>query len=306
MDQQQISPPTDTTCKTHTEPEEQKQQCHSALPISTSSTSTNLPSSNTQIQVDCKLCDNCEYNVIALYCTECKLSLCQSCDNEWYVKLYTVLHLITLYYRAFCNHILIKLLYMIYYHLLHRHLPARKRCHTRRARFDTVITDALIRAEREGSVSEYCCNSSDRSDSNNIKKYKYEADDGDWHVFKNGSKTLHLDSEITLELNNMLVTGYTSKNKLKLSLPPQSVQYLFIQCVNPDLEFSCELTQRFSIKPARIGALPSITDANLYTSSTPPHILQQHTKQYGTVSDYSATDPMGADIFQYYLVCHIL
>lgn len=53
----------------------------------------------------------------------------------------------------------------------------------------------------------------------------------------------------------MKIVNYEGKNKLRLSLPPQSLQYIFIQCMDQEQEFSCELTQRFSIKQARVGGV---------------------------------------------------
>lgn len=45
-----------------------------------------------------------------------------------------------------------------------------------------------------------------------------------------------------------------------------------------------------------------LNDALQYTVSTPIHILQQATKQYGTITDYSTTDNnVGSDIICYYL-----
>lgn len=156
----------------------------------------------------------------------------------------------------------------------------------------------LIKTEKEGKMSDY---SQVHPEGRDIRKFILETDDGYWYLFKNSSKEQHLETELDFSLSNMTIQGFGNSRKLRISLPPQSLQYVYVKRVNDEEECGCDLTQRLSLGAARPGAVPRISEPDRISVDTPLDELRSLTEKLGSVTDYSKTDPVGSDILQYYL-----
>ena len=122
---------------------------------------------------------------------------------------------------------------------------------------------------------------------------------GYYYLFKNDSKELHLDAELEFNMSNLAIVGFEAAVKVKVSLPPGSLQYVHLRRVDPTLNCNCEITQRFALVPARPGKLPLVYVPVTYTCDTPIEVLRAQTEKEGTCTDHGAQDPAGLLIHQY-------
>lgn len=223
-----------------------------------SSSATPAPN-DSDVVVSERLCDNCDENPVALYCTNCTMELCETCDADF-------------------------------------HRPAKFATHVRKARFPTAVADIFRKCEKEGKMSDY---GASKPEGKNILKYVLEYEEGYYYAFRNNSKDLHLDAELEFNFTNLAIVGFEAATKIKISLPPDSGQYVHLQRVDPTLNCNCEITQRFALVPARAGKVSSVSVPVTYTSATPIDILKIQTEKEGSCTDHGSQDPAGLLIHQY-------
>jgi len=133
----------------------------------------------------------------------------------------------------------------------------------------------------------------------NILKYVLEYEEGYYYLFKNNSKELHLDAELEFKMTNLHIVGFENASKVKVSLPPGSLQFVHFKRVDSTQNCNCEITQRFALNPPKAGKLPSVYVPITYTIDTPLDVLKAQTEKEGICTDHSTHDPAGALIFQY-------
>lgn len=204
-------------------------------------------------------CENCEDAPVALYCADCKMEFCERCDADF-------------------------------------HKPAKKASHVRKARFPTAIAEILIKCEKEGKASDY---GSSKPEGKNILKYVLEYEEGYFYLFKNNSKELHLDAELEFKMTNLVIVGFEAADKVKVSLPPGSLQYVHLKRVDSTQNCTCEITQRFALNPPKAGKLPSVSIPVTYTPDTPLDVLIEQALKEGVCTDHGTQDQNGLLIFQY-------
>lgn len=120
-----------------------------------------------------------------------------------------------------------------------------------------------------------------------------------YYLFKNNSKELHLDAELEFKMTNLVIVGFEEASKVKVSLPPGSLQYVHLKRVDSTQNCNCEITQRFALNPPKVGKLPSVSIPVTYTIDTPREILMEQTAKEGTCIDHGTQDPNGLLIWQY-------
>lgn len=206
-----------------------------------------------------RLCENCEEQPVTLYCADCKMEFCEQCDGDF-------------------------------------HRPAKKAGHVRKARFPTAVADILVKCEKEGKASDY---GASKPEGKNIMKYVLEYDEGYYYLFKNNSKELHLDTELDFKMTNLQIAGFEDASKVRVSLPPGSLQYVHLRRVDPAQPCHCEIMQRFTLNPPRPGKLPSVYVPVVYTLDTPEDVLKTQTEKEGVCTDHGSQDEAGLLIFQY-------
>jgi hypothetical protein len=176
------------------------------------------------------------------------------------------------------------------------HKPAKKAVHIRKARFPTGVADILRKCEKEGKASDY---GSSKPEGKLIKKYVLEYEEGYWYLFKNDSKDLHLDAELEFKMQNLTIVGFEQASKVKVSLPPASLQYVHLKRTDSTQNCNCEITQRFALNPPKAGKLPSVYIPVTYDITTPVAVLREQTEKDGTCTDHGTQDPNGLLIHQY-------
>jgi len=204
-------------------------------------------------------CDNCEEQPVALYCADCKMEFCERCDGDF-------------------------------------HRPAKKASHVRKARFPTAIADILRKCEKEGKCSDYGASKPEGKD---ILKYVLEYEEGFFYLFRNNSKDVHLDTELEFKMTNLVIVGFEEASKVKVSLPPSSLQYVHLKRVDAAQSCSCEIAQRFALTAPKAGRLPSVYVPVTYTADTPQEVLEAQTEKEGLCTDHGTQDPAGLVIHQY-------
>lgn len=122
---------------------------------------------------------------------------------------------------------------------------------------------------------------------------------GYYYLWRNDSKDLHLDTELDFKLSNLQIVGFESASKLKISLPPASLQYVHLRRVDPKQSCNCEITQRFALNPPKAGKLPTVSVPVTYSADTPEAELRAQTLKEGVCTDHGTQDPNGLLIFQY-------
>lgn len=163
-------------------------------------------------------CQNCDENPVTLYCADCKMEFCDRCDADF-------------------------------------HKPAKMASHIRKARFPTAVADILRKCEKEGKASDY---GASKPEGKNILKYVLEYEEGYYYLFKNNSKELHLDAELEFKMSNLQIVGFENASKVKVSLPPASLQYVHLKRVDSTQNCNCEITQRFALNPPKAGDRPQL------------------------------------------------
>jgi hypothetical protein len=158
------------------------------------------------------------------------------------------------------------------------HRPAKMKVHSRKARFPEDITEILIKCEKEGKLSDF---GSLKPEGKSVHKYVLEYEDGYFYMWKNLSKDLHLDTELTLKLNNLKILDHNQTEKLKVSLPPGTVQYIHFQRINKNEACSCDISQRFALTPAKPGKLPSVSIPVVLTKDSSEVELRKWTEKEG-------------------------
>ena len=126
-----------------------------------------------------------------------------------------------------------------------------------------------------------------------------EYEEGYYYLFKNNSTTLHLDAELEFKMSNLHIVGFESATKVKVSLPPGSLQYVHLQRKDPTQNCNCEITQRFALNPPKAGKLPSVYVPVTYTADSPLDVLKAQTEKEGICTDHGTQDPAGLTIHQY-------
>jgi len=206
-----------------------------------------------------RTCENCEEMPITLYCADCKMEFCDRCDADF-------------------------------------HKPAKKATHVRKARFPTAVADILRKCEKEGKASDY---GATKPEGKSIHKYVLEYEEGYYYLFKNDSKELHLDAELEFKMTNLIIVGFEQANKVKVSLPPASLQYVHLKRVDASQSCSCEISQRFALNAPKAGRLPSVYVPVTYTADTPRDVLEAQTEKEGLCTDHGSQDPAGLLIHQF-------
>jgi len=120
-----------------------------------------------------------------------------------------------------------------------------------------------------------------------------------YYLFKNNSKDLHLDAELEFKMSNLHIVGFESASKVKVSLPPASLQYVHLKRVDSTASCSCEISQRFALNAPKAGRLPSVYVPVTYTADSPLDVLQAQTEKEGLCTDHGTQDPAGLLIHQY-------
>lgn len=206
-----------------------------------------------------RVCDNCEESPISLYCPECKMEFCDQCDADF-------------------------------------HRPVKKAAHVRKVRFPTAIAEILLKCEKEGKASDY---GASKPEGKNILKYVLEYDEGYYYLFKNNSKELHLDTELDFKLTNLQIVGFEEASKVRVSLPPGSLQYVHLKRLDAAQPCHCEIMQRFTLNPPQAGKQPSVYVPVVYTLDTPEEVLREQTEKEGVCTDHGSQDEAGLLIFQF-------
>jgi len=206
-----------------------------------------------------RLCENCEADPIAFYCAECKMEFCERCDADF-------------------------------------HRPVKKSTHVRKVRFPTAIADILRRCEKEGKVSDYGASKPEGKD---VLKYVLEYEDGYYYLFKNNSSDVHLDTELEFKMENLDIVGFEGESRVRVSLPPSSLQYIHLHRKDSKLACKCEVLQRFALTPPKPGKLPSVYVPVVYTADTPVEVLMAQTEKEGHCTDHGNADASGQMIHQW-------
>lgn len=150
--------------------------------------------------------------------------------------------------------------------------------------------------EKEGKASDY---GASKPEGKNILKYVLEYEEGYYYLFKNNSTSLHLDAELEFKMSNLHIVGFENATKVKVSLPPASLQYVHLQRKDPTQSCNCEITQRFALNPPKVGKLPSVYVPVTYTADSPIDVLKAQTEKEGICTDHGTQDPAGLTIHQY-------
>lgn len=207
-----------------------------------------------------RVCDNCEEAKVSTWCVDCKQEFCDTCDAAF-------------------------------------HEPIKMRRHVRKPRFAATITDILIKAEKEGKVSDY---GASKPEGKSCRKFVLETEDGYYYLFKNeDNSNIQLELELSFNLTNLVIEGYEEANKLKICLPPASMQYIHLKRVDVKAACSCDLTQRFALIPPKPGKVGSISIPVIFTGDTPREVLRAQTEKDGICTDHGSQDPSGSDILQF-------
>jgi hypothetical protein len=156
----------------------------------------------------------------------------------------------------------------------------------------------LVQSEKEGKASDY---GASKPEGKNILRYVLEYEEEYFYMFKNKSKELHLDAELEFSMTNLVVVGFEAANKVKVSLPPGSLQYVHLKRVDSTQNCNCEITQRFASVAPKMGKLPSVYIPMTYTIDTPIEVLKvlEQTMKEGICTDHGTQDPNGLLCFQY-------
>lgn len=100
-------------------------------------------------------------------------------------------------------------------------------------------------------------------------------------------------------MSNLQIVGFEAATKVKVSLPPGSLQFVHLKRVNSAQNCNCEITQRFALNAPTPGKLPSVYVPVTYTAETPLEVLRAQTEREGVCTDHGSQDPAGLLIHQY-------
>lgn len=100
-------------------------------------------------------------------------------------------------------------------------------------------------------------------------------------------------------MTNLEIIGFENATKVKVSLPPNSLQYVHLKRVDSAQNCNCEITQRFALNAPKAGKLPSVYIPVTYDINTPVAVLREQTEKDGICTDHGTQDQNGLLVHQY-------